>query len=983
LIFKILEDIYSLMDINEDNGLVDNTHMPKTPYQYYFFNHVKEKMNIDSIYFLRMPGGEARIPLIYFTAMDTYNSEKIAELHKLAWNLGEAPFLFIVLPDQLIVYNNFENPRLKDGKLDESIGIIESIKIVKNLEIARQKLFKYHRINLESGEFWHDPSNRFNISTRVDNTLIENLALMRLELLKSISDTAIVHTLLGRAILIKYLEDRKDKNGNKVLNNNIYGQFLLSANSFTDILKDKEATYEFFTFLQKKFNGDLFPVTQNEQDIVKLEDLQLLRLFLSGEIYMGNGQLTFFPLYSFDVIPIQLISSIYEMFFHLENSKETKNGTYYTPYHLVELLMDEVFPWEGQYKAVKVLDPACGSGIFLVEAFRRLVGRWIFENQKPIEVNQLKSILTDCIYGVDYNTEALRMASFSLCLALCDYLDSESIWTELRFPAMRKGNLFSADFFDCKEDFNNYTFRVIIGNPPWESKLSEHAKKYIYEQNYPIGDNQIAQAFSWRVADFSDSETNICLLMPSKGFLFNRSDKNNEYRNKFFTQYSVSTIINFSVFRKVLFEHASGPATAVFYRINKPDYNEPIYYCSPKPTHTIEDQRRFLIEPNSICKIPRDRCLEKYIWKVGMWGGPRDLELLKKINKHAPFENYAKNQFVYAEGFIVGSKGKPNTDYVGVPEINTKKVNRYKMEKDECSLCTKTKFYRIASTNKVIFKAPHLLIKQAPKQQKGFYATYLDFDAIFSQSFVGVHGDAQTLKYLSLLFNSRIFTYFALMTSSRWLIERDEVEEEVIKEFPIPDINIEEYSDKINYIYEEVIKDSSKGQILVEQFAIDLFKLTYNDVKMIDDAIDLTYNEFAKGSSSPAKSKPKSKDLSQYTEVLEKSLTSSFGTPMQVECLQSNSPLVIARLSCLNKNENAPISFSESGDLEKELEELDSLLLEKKSQGVFIRRNVRIYEKDNIYVVKPNQKKYWSFSAAFRDADDMFADIMRAWRNYQ
>lgn len=985
---KLLKDIYSELDINADNGLVNDEYSAKTPYQYYFFNHVKEKMKVDSIYFLRIPGGEARIPLIYFTAMDTYDTEKIAELHKIAWNLGEAPLLFVVLPDQLLVYNNFQHPRYIDGKLDHGIGLIEKIKIVKGLEIERQKLIKYHRSNLETGEYWLDKSNksnRFDIKNRVDSTLINNLTIMRTKLFEKIKNAKVVHNLLGRAILIKYLEDRKDNEGNRVFCESFYNQFLAEANSFLDILDNKEATYNLFLFLQEKFNGDLFPVTSEEFNLIEPEDLNYLKHFLSGEIDIENGQLSLFPLYTFDAIPIQLISSIYEMFFHMEVSKGENKGTYYTPYHLVELLMDEILPWEGQYEQIKIFDPACGSGIFLVEAYRRLIGRWIFGIQKPIEINELINILKGCIFGVDRNEEAVRIASFSLYLTLCDYLDSATIWDELRFPAMRGSNLFVSDFFDNKAGFNQHKFDIIVGNPPWESELSSLAALYVKETGMPVGDKQIAQAFSWKVAELSHEKTNICLLMPSKGFLFNISSRNLEFRKKFFTEFSVSTIINFSVFRKVLFEHASGPATAVFYRICKPNFNEPIIYCSPKPTHSIEDRRRFTIEPNNISRIPRDRCLEKHIWKVGMWGGPRDLELLNKISRYPSFEEYAKKtKLKYGEGFIVGNKKYKFDGFLGKPEVDTRRVPRYSMNINECTLCKKSWFYRYSKKNMEIYKAPHLLVKQAPRQRKGFYATYLDFDAVFTQSFVGIHGDEKILKYLSLLINSKLFTYFSLMTSSRWLIERDEIEVNVLENFPIPDINLDmNFNNKIDSLFEYASKTPENGQNRIEQFVAELYELTVNEVNMIDDAINLTYDEFLKGIASPAKFKPNSEDLSLYSNTLKRALSSSFDTPMQVICLQGNSPLIIAEITCLDKKSINSINDNAVADLNKQLCELDQILFERKSQGVYVRRNVRIYERDKIYIVKPNQKKYWSFSAAYRDADDIFAEIMRAWRKSQ
>ena len=54
----------------------------------------------------------------------------------------------------------------------------------------------------------------------------------------------------------------------------------------------------------------------------------------------------------------------------------------------------------------------------------------------------------DCIYGVDCNLEAVRVASFSLSLALCDFLEPRTIWNDLHFPRLIHYNLFNNDFFD-------------------------------------------------------------------------------------------------------------------------------------------------------------------------------------------------------------------------------------------------------------------------------------------------------------------------------------------------------------------------------------------------------------------------------------------------------------------------------------------------------------------------------------------------------
>ena len=201
-----------------------------------------------------------------------------------------------------------------------------------------------------------------------------------------------------------------------------------------------------------------------------------------------------------------------------------------------------------------------------------------------------KNILQYSIFGVVLNEEAGRVASFSLSLALCDFLDPRSIWNELTFPKLVNTNLIISDFFDDRLRNRLTEYDVVIGNPPWQSQLTQAAKIYLKQNDYIVGDKQIAQAFSIKCATICKGNGLVCLLMPSKGLLFNRWPKSCAYRKRFFEENAVSVIINFSIYRKVLFDNATAPCTAIIYRPKKDsqDYST-ITYCSPKPQYSIQD----------------------------------------------------------------------------------------------------------------------------------------------------------------------------------------------------------------------------------------------------------------------------------------------------------------------------------------------------------------------------------------------------------
>lgn len=988
---ELLKGIFECLDINSNTGLATEDSLPAmSPFQRLFYTQVHEKLGIDAVYFLRDANGIAKIPLIYFSAIQKYDATKVAELHRLSWNLGEAPLLFVVTPDEVLIYNNYEAPQaLEAGNLDPTAGIIETLSLTDGLASQRLALQKYHRSVLESGEYWRQNETRFDIQGRVDTTLMSNLRIMRKTLISQISKrcnesketiTSIVHSLLSRSIFIKYLEERKDSNGATVFPQGFYSGFLESAKCYTDVLNSKDATYCLFNSLKEKFNGDTLQVAEIETKIITQKDLDELRTFILGDSELESKQLALWPFYSFDIIPIQLISSIYELFFHLSDEDDEK-GTYYTPLHLVNLVMDEVYPWEGEYKDTSFFDPSCGSGIFLVEAYRRLVCRWMSQNDvHTITCDQLNLLLKNSIFGVDINEEAIRVASFSLSLAMCDFLDPRSIWGKLSFPRLLENNLIASDFFDKDKSFNNKRYDVIVGNPPWQSNITGKTKEYLKKANRVIGDKQIAQAFSIKCSELCKQNGIICLLMPSKGLLFNRSEKSRAYRENLFSDNNVLAMINLSVYRKFLFDYASGPAAAIIYTPKKEEISQPIIYCTPKPTYTIEDVRKFSIDPTDICRIPRDIIDDDRIWKIAMWGAPRDLELIAKMQStFAPMVSFIEeNHMTTAEGFKRGNRKTQCHDFEGLPLVDAKTFKPYYVSSSELKTVDFDDFECIVKNAREIFAAPHLIIKQSHKNGT-FLSEVLDYDAVFNHSLLGVHGGMNMLKYLSVLIGSRVFSYYHILTNRKWLVERDELEAGDIWQTPIPKPSDEEISEACDIFDELVILPSKKQK--AEKFARHMYRLKEYENYQIDDVIDYVYDYFKNKQHSVSFEQPSIDAYKLYYHSIKEVLTNTFGTSVGLsgDLCFGNAPLSVLVLNIGRQSDKGLNVITSNDRLNEILSSLDSSLVDNK-QMVFVRRNLRIYQQDKIYIVKPCQRKYWTYSAACRDADEIFEDVSKAWR---
>src|SRR5205807_1954699 len=145
-------------------------------------------------------------------------------------------------------------------------------------------------------------------------------------------------------------------------------------------------------------------------------------------------------------------------------------------------------------------------GIFLVGAFKRLVNVWRSRNQwQRASVHVLKSILRRSIFGIELHPEAIELAAFSPALAICDALKPNVIWNELQFDPIVGSNLREGDFFEFvggskRPDDGTWPeqFDVVIGNPPFESKLTEpgKARNRLFEpERGKLPDNQAAYLF--------------------------------------------------------------------------------------------------------------------------------------------------------------------------------------------------------------------------------------------------------------------------------------------------------------------------------------------------------------------------------------------------------------------------------------------------------------------------------------------------------
>jgi len=208
--------------------------------------------------------------------------------------------------------------------------------------------------------------------------------------------------------------------------------------------------------MTETFNGDLFPPPP--KDAALIEELTNERLAIPQCILARTDLSTLqrslnFWRYDFSVIPIEVISSIYERFIHTTKPTEAiEAGTHYTPVNLVDFVLAQVFDDTLFDNALpsdaKVLDLSCGSGVFLVEALRRLIARRLAAGENYTRA-LVRDALYNQVYGVDVEQTAIEIAAFSLCLTAFELDPVPNSPHQLKFKEKLIGrNLFVGNTFD-------------------------------------------------------------------------------------------------------------------------------------------------------------------------------------------------------------------------------------------------------------------------------------------------------------------------------------------------------------------------------------------------------------------------------------------------------------------------------------------------------------------------------------------------------
>src|SRR3990167_2437145 len=472
---------------------------------------------------------------------DLHKEEFANQAIRYSWNKG-ATWAVLTDFESIKVFN----AQVIDGSLSDKlffeISCTEYLERLDQLWLLSKESFNKNLLD-KCAEGWGKKLQRISVT----NLLYKDIQKCRAILTKSLSawnpkvDKDLldegVQKLLDRIIFIRVAEDR-----------DIEPKTLIPMIREWEPQKGRITLYKMmvdkFRELEDIYDSNLFSKhsfeTWDEYDGSTSEVIKIL-----------HGKEGYYE-YDFRAMPTDVLGAVYENYlgYKLEQSqkgvavqKDTKKrkeqGIYYTPTYVVDYIVKNALgPVLNQCKTItdlkkiRILDPACGSGSFLIKAFELLVEKYKEFGVKESSLSKYE-ILTQNIYGVDLDPQAVEIARLNLLLAALD----KKIKLTLLTHNIQMGNslisgsddelkkYFGNDFRkqmpfewekEFKEIFEQGGFDVVLGNPPWGAMLDSSMKQYLVEK-YEFLEYQIDTyvAFIGRAFQLLKEKGRMSFVVPS------------------------------------------------------------------------------------------------------------------------------------------------------------------------------------------------------------------------------------------------------------------------------------------------------------------------------------------------------------------------------------------------------------------------------------------------------------------------------------
>jgi type I restriction-modification system DNA methylase subunit len=965
------------------------------------------------------------VPTIAILTIEQYDAARVVDIHGALWNQGLASLLLIVAGDTVRAFSLARTPQEdSDDEFDRRCLIATLEATADALEI-RNLIY-----GAESGRLWRQHAEYFDAKERIDEVLLENLNASHQALCKARLSSEAAQALLIQAMFIAYLEDRDIITAEyfQVATHN-------KADSFSALLetKDVKLLKSLFATLRSDFNGDLFVApcsfdSPSKAPTVIEAHLDVLASFRSGREEMAKGQFRFWG-YNFRYIPIELVSAVYDRFLGEREEERKAQGAYYTPMFLADTVVSQV--WDLLPSATKekghFLDPACGSGVFLVRSFQRLCENWRARHgARTIRWDSLLAILRR-VHGWDVNGSAVRVAVFSLYVALLEEVSPPDIRALIKrgklLPELWEKNLICRDFFVDPQQTSS--FEVIIGNPPWTSRRGPNraSLRWAEKNKLPMPSGEDAWAFVWKALRHLRSEGIVAFLLPAMGFLHNHAANSLAARKQLIAESTIRRVINFADLRFQLFDGAIRPAALMILGSKRvPAIPYRFDYWTPKADLNLQLKR--MITLSSADRISLSSTVAErdgLAFKHRLWMREPDAKLFSYFSKlptlGALIKDFGglKRRGLAVEGqWVIGQGYQPF--HGSAEEGSSYSMSKFVGKLPDLPIAA---FQRLAQPIAHLTPSPSKRVRRKGFETgfsgsrilipRGVETTQTRLRAAYTEEALTFQHIIQAItvppneegrgKLLTAILNSRVAIWFAFHGTASFGAERPEVQQAELLNLPFPAIDDLPEPDRAADAAKQLIAlidreiQKAKGAFALEQdndavlseidnLAYQYFCLSKDETILIEDTVERIVPAVQphQGNYPELWKAPTEAERRDYASTLLTHVESWLqnGTPVYAALETMNADLGVLRLS-LETSKSTVGYIEENGHVLQDVLSRISQHISQPLDGNFqLLPDLRVFIGKNLYLVKPMQRRFWLRSTALADADAIATDLQTA-----
>ena len=885
---------------------------------------------------------------VYFKyVQDDVPSETIGTWRREIWNEGTSPLLWIVSPQRTTVYNAFGRPRARGDTESNRLETFE------NVASGLERLDSFGgQLAMETGQFSRNEP-RVNRKTGVSHQLLSDLGALERDLVSDGLPRNEAQGLIGRCIFTQYLIDRRIVDPDLL-------QEVCGQPSLPLALGDPAATQSLFAWLSQTFNGDVFPMRSAEASLAG-PHLERVAQFLRGSD-PSSGRQSIFP-YQFDVIPVELIGSIYEQFAHaggdVNATRTDWTGNCHTRPSPVSLVLDEVM--REAKGSESVLDIACGSGVFLVNTLPQLV-RLRSKGAEPTR-EIVRSTLYEQVVGVDSDETAVRVAAFTLYLAALELDPDPTSPDALRFKPLIGTSLFVGDAMRIAADYKRpqgmtgsdgraRKFDVIVGTSPSDFKgnTRTQARQPLETPAVTSSAHGDGLDFVSEARKFAHQETRFGLILSALAF-FSGSESVQNASHRLLQSLAPATLVNLSNLRSWLFPNTKMPAVALFAGQRPEQHRDQLTVVQVPWSEAGERTHTFELAPADVLKVSLSSLQDHpELLKAAAFGRHHDLLLLDQLkNRHSTLQE----QFD-----LLGSKLSQGPEF-GMPR--PRETNR------RLSLGVE----------------PYLTLAEGPQ----LVASVSGRDTVFTGDHFGAtlpRAHSASAHLLAAILKSALAPWFLLMTSPTLGLWISRLFVSDLNCFPVPDLRSAVDSESgrrvlgIAISLQERVPTASEWNKL-DEAVFDLYDLDETERVVVRDGLARTswlWQQGQRDSAAPAGGE----DLRSYARAFLETMDAWFSARnvrrMRAEIfeLPASASLRVIRF-VLEERPGPSIleTLPVEGSLATVLKQIGERLNVRIADSIASNQELRVHGPNEVAIIKPSARRHWMGVRALEDANAVVA----------